>query len=96
MLENLIVLSNLVTVGNILSVATLGCAGVYAYYKIRRYIARQHHEFMDYLKTLTNEQTQHLEECIHKIPAHPENTGPAGGVTDSVTFEGSLSSQKVP
>lgn len=78
MFENLIILSNLVTVGNILSVATLGCAGIYAFYKIRRYLAVQHYEFMTYIATLTKEQTEHLEDCIHKIPYHPENNSESG------------------
>lgn len=72
MINNLIVLSNLITIGNMMTVVTLVCAGVYGYYKIRRYIAKQHIEFLQYLNTLTEAQTRHIEECIHKLPSHPE------------------------
>jgi len=67
-------ISNVVTIGNITATVTIICTLIYGYYRIRRYLALQHKEFLDYLKTLTSEQTSYLEACIHKIPNHPENT----------------------
>lgn len=59
-----------------MAVSILMTAVVTVYYKMRRLIAKQHFDFVEYVRTLTVEQTAHLEECIHKIPAHPENITP--------------------
>lgn len=68
--------TNVVTIGNISAVVTLILFGIYGYYKIRRYLALQHAEFIAYVESLTNAQTARIEECIHKLPSHPENQLP--------------------
>lgn len=75
--------TNVVTVGNMSVVVTLICFGIYGYYKIRRYIALQHAEFLKYVQSLTATQTAHIEACIHTIPGHPENSTPPGNSSDN-------------
>lgn len=72
-MEWLIKFSNLVTVGNLSTFAGIIMALVYFYYRIRKYIAQQHAEYMAYISTLTANQTAHIEACIHKLPDHPES-----------------------
>lgn len=67
-------ITNVVTVGNIGGFFFLLSAIVLGYYKLRRLIAKQHHDFLAYVATLTEEQTAHIEACIHKLPEHPENS----------------------
>lgn len=76
--------TNVVTVGNMSAVSILICAGIFFYYKIRRYLAQQHAEFLIYLNSLTEAQTTRLEECIHKLPEHPENPATNGGTSTKV------------
>jgi hypothetical protein len=66
--------TNVVTIGNIMSVVTLILTGIYGFYRIRRYLAQQHAEFVAYLATLTEQQTTRIEACIHKLPEHPESS----------------------
>lgn len=67
---------NVVTVGNLSTIAGIICALVYFYYKVRRYLAMQQVEFIKYLESLTSGQTTQIEKCIHGIPGHPESLLP--------------------
>lgn len=75
-MDLLIKVTNQVTIGNIAAVVILISAVIAGYYKIRRLIAKQHYDFIAYVKSLTDEQTSRIEACIHKIPSHPENSTP--------------------
>jgi hypothetical protein len=66
-------IQNTVSIGNIGAVVTIILFIIYSYYRIRRYLAQQHAEFIAYLQTLTVEQTARIEACIHRLPDHPEN-----------------------
>lgn len=62
----LIKLSNLVTIGNISTVAGILLALVYFYYRIRRFVALQQAEFLKYVNSLTQSQTLQIKEVVHK------------------------------
>lgn len=65
--------TNTITIGNISAVITIILFLIYGYYRIRRYLALQHSEFLSYVASLTESQTARIEACIHKLPSHPEN-----------------------
>lgn len=67
-------ITNTVTVGNIGGFVFLLSTIILGYYRLRRLIAEQHVAYLAYVATLTDAQTKRIEDCIHKLPNHPESS----------------------
>jgi hypothetical protein len=60
----LVKLSNVITLGNLGAVATLIGGGIYFFYKIRRYLALQHYQYLEYLKELEMQHKKEIEQIV--------------------------------
>lgn len=69
--------SNLLTIGNILTVITgigsIITATTLLYWKLRNLWLTQQLAYENRIKELINDHTIKIEACIHRLPDHPEN-----------------------
>jgi hypothetical protein len=83
-MQTFLTITNTITVGNIAAAGTIIAFLFYIYWKLKRTWFDYQQEYLRHIKDLTDNQTtllqaatdaqtQHIENCIHKLPEHPEN-----------------------
>lgn len=83
-MEDFLRFTNLITAGNIIGLGTVITTAFVLYWKLKTKWYDLQQEYLQHIRDLTqvqttllqastDAQTAHIEECIHKLPEHPEN-----------------------